>query len=520
MPSRCVVSQSYLRLWPILSTEGSVSSGFSAPSTSSSASWFSARPPPSRSIGAGTVADRDVGGFSGPDRQGEADRLGQHRIERGGLGAEGDDARARAPRRSRLRGRPCRGWRCSRFGRWLRRSPPAPAPWRAQRAVLPAPAAAGRLRAGGCGRSVAAAARRRPHRGRECRWCRWRQPPARSPATSVPVASATRRVSVENSIVFRNAISLGPSGCCSTNSSRPSVTGTSSFSLTSSREMRALSALSMIVSRRFSCLISPARSRSVSRSPNCSRSCAAVFGPMPGTPGTLSTESPVIACRSIIFSGGTPHFSMTSGTPIWRSFIGSYIDTVAPTSCIRSLSDEMMVVSAPASRACRAIGRDQVVGLETLHLDAGQVERARGLADQPELRDQIVGRRRAVGLVVGVELVAEGLGRIVENDREMRRRHADIGVAGVQHQLPHHVAEAEHRIGRQTVRLAIERRQGVIGPENIAGAVDEEEMVALFHGGWRSAQPSRCPPQRRPEKVTPDGCRTSNRKAHAFVTQL
>ena len=138
-------------------------------------------------------------------------------------------------------------------------------------------------------------------------------------------------------------------------------------------------------------------------------------------PGTLSTESPVIACRSIIFSGGTPHFSMTSGMPICLSFIGSYIDTVGPTSCIRSLSEEMMVVSRAGLAGQARIGGDQIVGLETFHLDARQVEGAGRLADQAELRDEILRRRRAVCLVFGIEFVAECLRRIVEDHGEMRR---------------------------------------------------------------------------------------------------
>ncbi len=56
-----------------------------------------------------------------------------------------------------------------------------------------------------------------------------------------------------------------------------------------------------------------------------------------------------------------------------------------------------------------AIGGDQVVGLETFHLDAGQAEGAGGMPDQPELRDQVFRRGGAVGLVFGIEVVAEGL---------------------------------------------------------------------------------------------------------------
>ena len=54
-------------------------------------------------------------------------------------------------------------------------------------------------------------------------------------------------------------------------------------------------------------------------------------------------------------------------------------------------------------------GRDQIIGFKTLHLDAGYIESLRCLPDQPELRDQIFGRRGAVCLVFGIEFLAEGL---------------------------------------------------------------------------------------------------------------
>ena len=76
--------------------------------------------------------------------------------------------------------------------------------------------------------------------------------------------------------------------------------------------------------------------------------------PMPGTPGTLSVESPASACTSTTFSGGTPNFSITSGMPMRRSFMVSYIVTLSVTSCIKSLSEETMVVVAPRSPASRA----------------------------------------------------------------------------------------------------------------------------------------------------------------------
>ena len=83
-------------------------------------------------------------------------------------------------------------------------------------------------------------------------------------------------------------------------------------------------------------------------------SCAAVLTPMPGTPGTLSDESPISDCTSITFSGPTPNFSITSARPIRLSFMVSYMVTQSFTSCMRSLSDETMVEVALASQASRA----------------------------------------------------------------------------------------------------------------------------------------------------------------------
>src|SRR5262249_17973310 len=79
------------------------------------------------------------------------------------------------------------------------------------------------------------------------------------------------------------------------------------------------------------------------------------------------------------------------------------------------------------------------VGLVAVHLDASDAERFGRLSDQRELRDEIVGRRRAMRLVVGVDLVAEIGALGIEDDGEMRRT---FGALGVTHQLEEHVAEA------------------------------------------------------------------------------
>ena len=121
------------------------------------------------------------------------------------------------------------------------------------------------------------------------------------------------------------------------------------------------------------------------------------------------------------------------------------------------------------------IGGDEVVGLEPGLLEAGNVEGANRLADIFELRHEVVRRVRPVRLVGGVELVAERVLGLVEDDREMRRPLLRLHVA---QQLPQHVAETEHRVDLQPVGFAVERRQRVIGAENIGGAVDQKYVVA------------------------------------------
>ena len=81
--------------------------------------------------------------------------------------------------------------------------------------------------------------------------------------------------------------------------------------------------------------------------PNSLTRAAAPLGPIPGTPGTLSVESPISACTSIIFSGATPNFSITSARPMGFFFIGSSIATPGRMSCIRSLSEDTMVAVPP-----------------------------------------------------------------------------------------------------------------------------------------------------------------------------
>ena len=125
------------------------------------------------------------------------------------------------------------------------------------------------------------------------------------------------------------------------------------------------------------------------------------------------------------------------------------------------------------------IGGDEVVRLVVLLLDAGDVEGAGGLADQAELRAEIGRRIRPLGLVLRVDVVAEGLGGVIEDHREVGGLLAGVGLL---QELPQHVAEALDRADGKPVRLARQGRERVIGAENIPRAIDQIEMVSGLQG--------------------------------------
>ena len=110
---------------------------------------------------------------------------------------------------------------------------------------------------------------------------------------------------------------------------------TSVFNVTSCLEMYAISRLSP---RMRSFWTASRFAYRLSRLPNWLISSAAFFGPMPGTPGTLSDESPIRDWTSITWCGLTPNFSRTASVRISRFFMPSYKKTQSDTSCIKSLS--------------------------------------------------------------------------------------------------------------------------------------------------------------------------------------
>ena len=200
---------------------------------------------------------------------------------------------------------------------------------------------------------------------------------------------------------------------------------------------------------------------------------------MPGTPGTLSVESPASAWISTTFSGPSPKRSTTSSGPILPVLHGVDHEHAGADQLHQVLvGGNDGDVAAGLDRLLR-VGGDQIVGLVALLLDAGHVEGTRRVADDGELRHEVFRCGRAVGLVVGVDVVAERLAGIVEDHRQVGRL---VLVARILEQLPQHLAEAVNRAGRQPVGGAREGRQRMVGAEDVARPVDKEDVVAFLHG--------------------------------------
>ena len=107
---------------------------------------------------------------------------------------------------------------------------------------------------------------------------------------------------LRNSSSANNSRKASLSGSCTSIFSGRNSRGTSQWMVASERDRRAISALFSIFSLSLP-LSSWVRCNRFSIVPNCCTSCVAVFSPTPGTPGILSTESPINPRMSITWSG-------------------------------------------------------------------------------------------------------------------------------------------------------------------------------------------------------------------------
>ncbi len=129
-------------------------------------------------------------------------------------------------------------------------------------------------------------------------------------------------------------------------------TGTSLRISTSSLLSLASSAFSASAFLALFGVTSSTRSMAVSRSPKSCMILRAVFSPIPGTPGTLSEESPMSALTSTSCFGSSPYFSrITSRSYSSRSvtpFLVMSTDTLSDVSWSASLSPVTMTTGNPS----------------------------------------------------------------------------------------------------------------------------------------------------------------------------
>ena len=212
-------------------------------------------------------------------------------------------------------------------------------------------------------------------------------------------------------------------------------------------------------SRRFGCLISPARASSVSRSPYSVMSWAAVLSPMPGAPGTLSVEiagerldvdHPVGADAEIFdFTSAdaeAPLLARAGDACLARSRVVHRHARLDELHEVLVGGDDEHV-GAGLARLARVSG-DDVVGLVAALLDRNHAEGRDGRAHQRELRHQLVRRILPMRLVLRIDVAPERVLRLVEDHGEMGRL---VAARPVANELQHFGGEQPNRAGRQAV---------------------------------------------------------------------
>ena len=142
------------------------------------------------------------------------------------------------------------------------------------------------------------------------------------------------------------------------------------------------------------------------------------------------------------------------------------------TSWKKSLSPVTIATSKPAVDRLGRQRADHVVRLVALGGDDRYAERFAGLVDPRNLLGEIGRHRRAIGLVVGDQVVAEGAAGEIE-------RGADVLRLMILNQLPQHVHEDVDRVRRLAAGAAqAAAAHRVIRAVHLRAAVDQEYAAA------------------------------------------
>ena len=120
---------------------------------------------------------------------------------------------------------------------------------------------------------------------------------------------------------------------------------------------------------------------------------------------------------------------------------------------------------------------DHVVSLDARHHQQRPAQGLGQFMDGRDLRHQRLGRLAAVGLVVLVQVVAEGAPRRVEDHCAQRGPAMQPGVVAQPTQHADHPMDGTGRLAR----LVAQVRQGMIGAKQVAGAIDQQQGLGVGH---------------------------------------
>ena len=228
---------------------------------------------------------------------------------------------------------------------------------------------------------------------------------------------------------------------------------------------------------------SPALAFSVSRSPYCWSHFAAVFGPTPGDARDVVDR--IAYERQIVgdLLGRHAELLLDAGAIELR-----VVHRVDERDVAVDELSEILVTGRDDRRGAggRRLSReraDDVVGLDALDAQQRDSHGLDGLEQRRDLCAQLVGHRRPVGLVLGVQVRAERLAGRVEDDGHVRR-------LLLVEQLVEHVDDAEHGVGRLT-GLGRQHRDRVEGAIQVRRAVDKDERASAHARARRRSSPAR-----------------------------
>ena len=172
----------------------------------------------------------------------------------------------------------------------------------------------------------------------------------------------------------------------------------------------------------------------------------------------LSMVSPISASTSTTCSGATPNFSFTPGGVVPGAFVARVEDADA-------VADELEEVLVARDDRDLEAGRrrllrqraDHVVGFVAFGGEDRHAERLARRVHHRDLHRELVGHRRAVGFVVGDQVVAEGAAGQIE-------RRGDVLRLVLVEQLPQHRDEDVDRVGGLAPARCAAGRRRPCGP--------------------------------------------------------